>query len=59
MGADINYYPLQMDQVGCKILTWIYLSRTRKGLQDTENLYLQFRQEALNITRGGQELHLI
>lgn len=30
MGADINYYPLQMHQVVCKILTWIYLSRSRR-----------------------------
>lgn len=63
MSSDMNSYPLQIDRVVCKILTSINLSRTRKDLQGKQRLalkmYVQFRQEALHITRGGQDLHLI
>lgn len=62
MSSDTNSYPLQLDQAGCKMQTWIKPSRTRKDLRGkqglTLNTYVQFWQEALNITRGGRDLHL-
>lgn len=63
MSSDMSSYPLQVAQGVCKTLTWINQSRTRKDLQGKQRLaldmYMQFRQETLKITRGGQDLCLI
>lgn len=60
MTSDTSSHP---PQVVCKVLSWIYLSRTRKDLQGKQklvlNVYMELRQEALNVTREGQDLHLL
>lgn len=51
MSSDTNSYPLQMDQVVCKILTWINPSRARKDLQGKQKL-------ALNMCNSGRRARL-
>lgn len=55
MSSDMNSYPLQIDQLACRMLTWI--NPSRKDLPGEQRLALsmdmQFRQGALNITGGG------
>lgn len=51
----MNSYPLQVDQVVWRIRTWINRSRNRKDLEGKQrlalNMYVQFGEEALNITK--------
>lgn len=58
----MNSYPLQPEQVVCKMQAWIELSRTRKDPRGKQgpslNTSVRLWQEALNISRGGQDLHL-